>query len=640
MPEAWNLYDYAIRQGSSLDVGVLEANEAPGGNTADSTNPDLSPRVNVSPGAMASNHATMVAGFIGAIWNNNTGVEGVYPRNLTIVSRPLGFAGTLQASVVAALSQPPPLNVRILNYSAQVNYTSDPVVTLVKPAAPPGPMNPTLRGQMDINANQFLTTIRNWETGPTGRSMFLMFCAAGNERLRPGTALDMQARDKNECNNVADRWSTSNPALPVLGGDHFFGVEAMDSAGNRSTFSTSAGTVSAPGTCVRSTEFNDGANYDACPNGSDATNQNYATQSGTSFASPITAGLALYVWSLDSTLTYQQVRQILASTANRVLVAAGPLGGASGSERIDGFSAVTGIDLVRGNMNIQKALVDVDDGTEDGNLRARTFPTDPDTDTILSPDNRRGDGIINMSDFRAWRDAYLQFRQADFAAAGLSVSLNGPATHFKMDFNFDGCVGTQAAAPAHPVDVPVPPAGCANAPNEQVGSRYDFNGDGELRATRVAPFKIDPDTQCNSLNNPPGCLRDLDVLADKDIWQGDVPVFGLLEGVEADPAQEGMVSSGDGEWTPQRYLLGERDQTLPSVNQILQGLPDYIHSADLHIQLDWSRISNDYEKVHITVSSEIVSDFSQTFDREVKVPYNSQPLELTIPIWTGRAKVT
>ena len=654
MPQAWNLFDYAARVSHARfadavrpEALILESDENSGNTLVSAGHVDLAPNVQTVPGFAGSNHATMVGGIVSALWGNNAGVEGVNPRPLTIHSRGSQFSGSLINTLVRALTTQ--RLARVANNSAGWSATyaggmMDPVTALVNPTAPAGPANPTQRQQVDTLANTLLTSVTQFVTSAGGRSDFLFFCSAGNTRLRFGTTLDYQARDNSECANLASRFANPDPAspLPVGPADHFLAVEAMDATGARSSFSAAFGTVSAPGTCVRSSELNDGVNYDSgsCT-ATDTTDQNYATASGTSFASPHAAGLAAYLWSLDPDLTYLQMRQILTNPANAVAVPAGPLGGNAGAQRIDSFATALGIDLARGNTALQRALVDVDDGTRDGNLRvdplARQMVTAIDT-----MDHRRGDGQITMRDFRAWRDAYLQVHAAEFAGSGLSVALDGPPTHFKKDLNLDGCVGQQAASPGHPLDVPQPPAGCANAPSESVYPRYDFNGDGQVGAWfATAPFKVDPDAadpdapvgqnKSLALRSAPGFLRDIDVLADANMWTPD------HENVFTQSNVEGVPPGDPHDFGPERYLLGNRDPA--SAPAVLKALPDYIHSFDLHIRIDWSRVDPDYEGIKVTVTSEMQSDFAAVFEQQATIPYGADPSIVTIPLWTGRVKV-
>jgi hypothetical protein len=81
-------------------------------------------------------------------------------------------------------------------------------------------------------------------------------------------------------------------------------------------------------------------------------------------------------------------------------------------------------------------------------------------------DGGAGDGSIDMSDFRRWRDWLLQVENP----AGLT--LDGSANHPKKDVNGDGSVGTPAQENLYP--------------------RGDFNGDGQLSrtATRYVPGRV------------------------------------------------------------------------------------------------------------------------------------------------------
>jgi len=661
MPQAWNLYDRLALLDDTIEVLIMDA----GPGAADADHPDLSPRVDKFRASdPEGEHATLMAGIVGAIWNNNLGVEGIYPRNITLVSRTDSYWGSLPDTVVRLLGARPQL--RIVAYSAGqskmfLRANIDPVTALVDPTKPAGPSNPTWRAQTDASAVTLLNTIQRFATGPGGRTNFLMFCSAGNARLRPGTAQDYQARDNGPCTNVAVRG-----AAVGAGADHFLAVESTNAAGNRASDSAASGTLSAPGVCVRATErHDDGSNYDAICVANDAAILNYATQSGTSFATPYAAGVAAYVWSLDSDLSYTQVRGLIGDATNRLTVGAGPTGGSPANEQVDAFAATLAIDAVRANKKIQRALADVDDGTSDGNTRIDPFTAAVNT-SISTSDGRRGDGHLTMRDFRTWRDAYLQARAADFAAAGLAIALDGAEQHFKKDLNFDGCVGTQAATPAHPATTDVPArtdAQCSTvpgaAPGENVYPRYDFNGDGQIDQFAVtAPFKRDPDPPACAKNPafalvaPPGCLRDVDVLADADLWETE-EVDGYKEQVYVDPDTDeaGFSDSAIANWEPRRFLLKNRDgATLAPA--VLKDLPDYVHSFDLHVHINWDAINPDYEKVAVRVFSEVwpngiddngdgVKDEigEETLSRVVYVPRGEQRPVVTVPLWTGRAAV-
>lgn len=165
---------------------------------------------------------------------------------------------------------------------------------------------------------------------------------------------------------------------------------------------------------------------------------NYFTEGGTSMAAPHVTGLIGYLLTLDPNLFVEDIRTLITHpdyTRTTVLRNNNGFdddgdGVADGSPDIDGdgipdnppeeqplpsnvvgpapmidaFAAAMGIDLIRGNKDLQKALVDVDDGTRDGNLRVDPLEEE-DVFDVLTSDHRRGDGHITMRDFRAWRDA-------------------------------------------------------------------------------------------------------------------------------------------------------------------------------------------------------------------------------------------
>jgi hypothetical protein len=151
----------------------------------------------------------------------------------------------------------------------------------------------------------------------------------------------------------------------------------------------------------------------------------YLGMQGTSMAAPHVAGLVSYLFSIDPTLTHAQIRQLLVD--NAVAVAGGA------SPRIDAFATVMDIDRVRGSNLMLRMLLDIDDGTEDGNRRTAPDADFADyTETDADNDTGVGDGNIDMSDFRRWRDGYLAL------AAVSALDLDGSDTHPKKDLNGNG----------------------------------------------------------------------------------------------------------------------------------------------------------------------------------------------------------
>ena len=108
-------------------------------------------------------------------------------------------------------------------------------------------------------------------------------------------------------------------------------VAATDSADNRASFSNYGDwiTLAAPGVSILTTNNGGGYGY----------------WSGTSFASPITAGLAALVWSANPDLTHQQILEILKSTADDL--------GATGFDNIYGYGRINAYNAMMEVMNIQ-----------------------------------------------------------------------------------------------------------------------------------------------------------------------------------------------------------------------------------------------------------------------------------------------
>jgi hypothetical protein len=186
----------------------------------------------------------------------------------------------------------------------------------------------------------------------------------------------------------------------------------------------------------------------------------YLRLDGTSMAAPHVAGLVSYLYTLrpslaGPTLTTNPVRDVLIASAQPVAGAPTP--------RIDAFAAALQLDVGSGDVAVLRMLLDVDDGSIDGNQRTKAGGADePGED--LDGDLGVGDGRVDMSDFRRWRDWLLAAEQV----AGLQ--LDGSPRHPKKDVN-----GNRRWA--------------ADGDDENVYPRGDFNGDGRLSrtATRAMP---------------------------------------------------------------------------------------------------------------------------------------------------------
>ncbi len=373
-------------------------------------------------------------------------------------------------------------------------------------------------------------------------------------------------------------------------------------------------------------------------------------------ASALAAGAASFLISYRNGLTWQQIRNAL-TTYSR------PVSGAA--DMLDIFYALMGLDLMAGNNQVQKELTDVDDGTKDGNLRATVFTSDtppdnqPDDIHTIPPggtttDHRRGDGYVTTRDFRAFRDAFLQIRQVEDASLNTRVLLDGALTHFKKDLNMDGCLRARPDA-CDPTNKPCVPAPRGHPhPNELCRRNRRPRGEclSQIRFQRgwenhanvvqpassdVAPFKIDPDTNCTGWNTPAGCLRDIDVMT--QVWDAlpsslppeSQPVLRqhFIENITADDTDpSGCSDSNLWQWQPRNGLLADRDE---------DGKIDYLYSTDLHFS--GSELPADPSSAYVSLSvssGKGESEGDELFFRHIRIPtgdWNSQRLLLTVPIY-------
>jgi hypothetical protein len=109
-------------------------------------------------------------------------------------------------------------------------------------------------------------------------------------------------------------------------------------------------------------------------------------------AAPHVAGLVSYLLSLEPTLTHGELRQLLLN--NAVVV------GGGASPRVDAYASAMAIDQLRGNAHILTKLLDIDDGSLDGNARILCAGCADYLNEDVDSDGGRGDGGIDMADFR------------------------------------------------------------------------------------------------------------------------------------------------------------------------------------------------------------------------------------------------
>ncbi len=456
VPQLWNLNDYVKRTGhwQRFFVGILDAGFEDRDGDGIDDHPDLKNLKTVmlgddgkaKPGAMTNYHGQHVAGIIGAAFNNSLGIDGVNPFAQMIGISPKipqgqdwRTAWEILIETLAALLRNFP-EIRVVNISMSYNW----------------PINTRLKVNPNIDSEAQKLVVRH---GLLMRRLaaaypdVLFIAAAGNDSpKRFGYPEEIHAQWASPLN-----WAALAPDLEIDGqlfkrSENILVIESFDAIlpgeqnHRKSDFSNVGGHFSAPGGRILSTVLK----------------EKYDTLDGTSMAAPHVTGLVSYLLALDSSLTISEIKELLRRSAQAIEPeSAGGRGpnNENPAPRIDAFGALIALDLLRPGQPVQRALVDVDDCTHDGNLRVDASGREIEP---LCPDGLRGDGNIDMRDFRAFRDALLY-------AAGKLNYLDGSPSHRKKDLNSDGCVHD-----ADPTACPVP---------ESVYSRFDFNGDGIMSLT-------------------------------------------------------------------------------------------------------------------------------------------------------------
>ena len=470
VPQMWNVLPNLQQNGASPVWTCVIDNYFQNGH------PDLRFASLLGPTApTVDDHGMHVAGIIGAHFDNDTGIDGVNPMaaligyTMVTLSSDYPASGSLldlfepgrQANayrmvqdVRDLLRQVP--HAQILNMSLGYNWY------LATNAARPNITDPFSSSQLDIiefMAQKYGTLMASVANAAPS---VLIVCSAGNSsNLTPARFNSPMAT-----------------AALDLGVPNIIVVEAHDIAGTNAAFSNLGGHVAAPGTDILS-----------------VTTNAYAAYSGTSMAAPFVAGVAGFLKAVDPTLDPPTLISLLQRN--------GP--------NVDAFTSLMEIDELPGrNHKVLRMLLDIDDSSPDGSLRVRvpaaSVNRDRSFEEVTGPDYNdlnhvAGDEVIDMSDFRRWRD-WLLF--------GLGANdLNGSTRHLKFDGNADLTVSQSRDMTHHP--------------------RGDFNGDGKLdeRSERLVPGWSQP-------------LTDLEVLVFSeldDVWEDpdydDASVlFDLVDSVD------------------------------------------------------------------------------------------------------------
>ena len=178
----------------------------------------------------------------------------------------------------------------------------------------------------------------------------------------------------------AANYNTSVPYYPAAC-SNAVAVAATDSADNKASFSNYGDwiTVTAPGVSILST--NNGGSY--------------GYWSGTSFSSPITAGLAALIWSANPQLTNQQVLDILKSTTDDL--------GATGFDNVFGH----------GRINAYNAMMEVVNVTPVTDTEAPSV-------TLTSPSNNvTVSGVVSIT---ATADDNVAIEKVEFRIDGALIA--------------------------------------------------------------------------------------------------------------------------------------------------------------------------------------------------------------------------
>jgi signal peptidase I len=415
VPQMWNLLDAVKKAGGFNWTGVIEWG-------ADDAHEDL---LFNKVGVVDSDaHGTHVAGIIGAKFDNERGIDGVNPRTRLLVKTPV--FGTVPGSELEALASYGE-SLRSAVISLSLAYPEVRVINLslgfLWAMAGINPNNNEAAREMVDDQGWFTDAALSLLS--LARSLPLIVTAAGND----GGVL---AKYNNPFCNAA----LAHGARTILCVENVRFSPGSSGEVTLNSSSNIGGHISAPGTDILST----------------LPGHAYGLFSGTSMASPFVAGVGGFILSAAPNLSSEAVRNLL------IFNGAPASGGAA--DRVDAWASLLDVDRVWGGNAILRMMLDIDDGTPDGNQRVDYSDSpdfgdyDPFDNMDPDGDGGIGDGKIDMSDFRRWRDWFLQIEDES------GLNLDGSLVHSKFDINNNGEV--------------------EEPEKEGIYPRGDFNGDGVL----------------------------------------------------------------------------------------------------------------------------------------------------------------
>jgi hypothetical protein len=517
VPQIWNLTEALAKSNRYNKIGILDSDFE---FHSDLIVHDFVDEETPTPLANANGpfHGMHVAGIAAGAWDNGRGIDGVSPMAQLVQKRYNGVTSVLE--IVEAHP-----DVRVINISVGVG--------LIELGLDPS--NPLVAGIL----NSYGLVIATYVELHGEDNLPTLVVAAGNDSkpLSP-----VEAALSSPYANAAFNHGVGN----IIVVENLMQCDLCPGGAVRHASSNIGGHVSAPGTAILST----------------VPDNDYGLSSGTSMASPFVAGLVNFLYAVEPLLTHDQIKELL--TGNGVV-----LTGQDAQPRVDAWATVMDVDRITGKDDVMRMWLDIDDGTSDGNLRIELEDGGSEfTSEDADQDNGIGDGSIDMSDFRRFRDWLLQIENP------IGLALDGGDFHPKKDingnqinelpdeeniyprgdFNGDGTLDRDAIHP-------VPGVGSGNALTDLEVLQLLFN-DPHVDASEL-PFLIDSaDIRVSPLN----CL----LQAEQIVSTIEISDLGLIVGeFTHDETLEHIftVPVEDGPYTVRIVALGENGETLFSDEQ-------------------------------------------------------------------------
>ncbi|MBN1164655.1 MAG: S8 family serine peptidase [Candidatus Krumholzibacteriota bacterium] len=435
LPQMWNFNGAVEKSEQLVMTGVVDDGFL--NNHRDLTYFNLNPDIEDS-------HGTAVAGIIGAVYNNGIGVDGVNPFTGMIVAArepirwDIGVVRSVGETLISSLydlARRYPL-IKVINMSQGYNWDQFDIIPDTNDYA------------QEVATAQGAVMVEMLDRLRIECPLPIICASAGNESENTPHEWTVDARWTSPVCNAALNEDLDHRVEEIIV------VEAIDYSpgtgnGNATRYKHSCvdGHISAPGDSILVTTGQD----------------IYEKRSGTSFAAPYVAGLVGYMLCVDPSLNIYEIKDLL-RCGSRFDV------GGGAQPRIDAWHSVMDIDRIRGNDYVLRMMCDIDDGTPDGNQRIDYKTGNDYLEEDADGDGGIGDGAVDMSDFRRWRDWYLQIIDDYY------LDLDGvDGQHPKKDINGDGEV--------------------KSSEEENLYPRGDFNGDGIINdySTSFVPGAIGAD---------------------------------------------------------------------------------------------------------------------------------------------------